>query len=223
MGRDVNGWLSENYSDLLKTVTELSKNDKGDSLVIHESQLFDFDKITEQIFPKNKPESADGICVCGKRIIFTEFKSGFVKKINKSNYDEHRVKCPDDQSKTCELYTKLFFKEQEKENQLLKNSLYLKGIESYITLTRHIMPVCKDDGVEKEPRLVYCVVIDDPVEVGEAIQLELARKTEHSNQVVSVKQSLHRLKKNAQKDYYYDELEVFTPNSYKQYLDKYNH
>jgi len=223
MGRDVNTWLSENYRDYLKSVSELSKNDRGEALVKDEHQLYDFDQITAHIFPKNMPESSDGICVCGKRIIFTEFKSGFKKKIRRKNYKNHLMECPYEEGKTCEPYRDLFFDRQNQETDALKTSLYLKGIESYITLTRNIMPECIDDGQPGQHRLLYCGVVDDPVAVGEAIRMDLAGKTQNDNQVLSVKQSLDRLKNNSKKSYYFDELEVFTPMGFKRYLDKYDH
>ena len=84
--KDIKSYLTDKYDAYLESVSELSKNDKGKVLVDDERKLYNFDKITEVIFPGNKPESADAIYATNKRIFLVEFKSGFKKKITKKKF-----------------------------------------------------------------------------------------------------------------------------------------
>lgn len=223
--KDVAEYLSRVYERELESVTELSESGKGISLVNDERQMYNFDKITEQISGKHEaPNSADAMLVTNRQILFTEFKSGFVKKINKKNFDYKRMDCPDEPSKTCKPYADLFIEKQNMENEQLLDSLKLKAIESYTTLEKQILPLCKDKTIGKAVRCVYGVVIDVPNDKEEDILNQLAelKDEESENAIAQIRQSLRRLSGNKcvnNETYLYDEIKVFSPYEFKKYLD----
>lgn len=222
VAKDVKLYLANNYDVYLEPVSELSKSDSGKILVNDERKLYNFDKITEKFYPYNKPESADAIYATDKRIILVEYKSGFKKKITKSNFDKKRMSCPDDEDKEkyCEHYANLFFKNQEQEDNVLKKSLQMKAVESYMTLMKEIVFKSKPGETELKQSLLYCVVIDDSVERMEDILNMSANIKSDTNIIARVRDSLGRFRKNSNKDYYYDNIEVFTPNEFKKFMDQ---
>lgn len=218
--KDIKSYLAENYSVYLEPVSELSKSAKGKVLVKDERKLYNFDKITEDLFPGNKPESADAIYATNKRVFLVEYKSGFKKKITKGNFDKKRMSCYDDEEKYCEEYAKLFFKNQEKEDEVLKKSLQLKAVESYMTLMKEIVSNSEVDEPGTKKSLIYCVVIDDYVESMEDALNALAKKKSDTNAIEDVRKSLSRFRKNKDKEYYYDDIMVLSPYEFKGFMDQ---
>ena len=223
--KDVAEYLSRVHERKLESVTELSESGKGISLVNDERQMYNFDKITEMISGKREaPNSADAMLVTNRQILFTEFKSGFVKKINKRNFDYKRMDCPDKPSIICRPYANLFIENQNMENEQLLDSLKLKAIESYVTLEKQILPLCEEKIIGKALRCVFGVVIDVPNDKEEDILNELAevKDDESENTIAQIRQSLKRLSGNKctnGETYLYDEIKVFSPYEFKKYLD----
>ncbi|MBR5598294.1 MAG: hypothetical protein IKW30_12960 [Lachnospiraceae bacterium] len=216
--KDIKSYLLNNYSNYLETISEMSKSDNGESLVNDERKLYNFDKITEEIYTNKTPESADSLYVSDKRVYFVEYKSGFKKRITKDNFDKKQMLCYKDNQTYCEEYGKLFFKNQKREDKILRNSIQFKAIESYMTFMEEIMPKSEDDG--KGKKLVYCVVVDDYVENMEDILNGLAGKSSETNTITSMRQSLSRFGKTPKKNYYYDEINVFSPYEFKKFVTK---
>lgn len=218
VAKDVKSYLVSNCDEYLETISELSRSDAGKVLVKDERKLYNYDKVTKEFYSTKTPDSVDAIYATNRKVFFVEFKSGFKKKISKENFDKSLMTCPDDDVKYCKAYATLFFKIQEKENEILRYSIHMKAIESYMTFIKEIEPNSQDD--EKTKLLVFCVVIDDYVESMEDILTGLAKKPSDTNTITSLRQSLSRFRKNGRKDYYYDEINVFSPHEFKVFIDK---
>lgn len=218
VSKDVKSYLMDNYADCHDKVSDLSKSGDDKVLVEDERRLFNFDRITKTIYQKKYPESADAIYATDKKIFFVEYKCGFKKKINQENFDKSLMMCPDDNEKYCKEYANLFIKMKKKESEILRHSIHMKAIESYMTFFKEIEPNSQEDNKAKS--LIYCVVVDDYVESMEDILTDLAEKTSQNNTITSLRQSLSRFVKNGRKDYYYDEINVFSPYEFKRFLDK---
>lgn len=216
--KDVSSYLVKNYEDYLETISNLSMSDKGRVLVEDGHKLYNYDKITEVLYPIKTPDSADAIYATDKKVFFVEYKSGFIKKINENNFDKSLMTCPDDEEKYCEPYAKLFFKKQKKETEILYHSIHMKAVESYMTLMKAIEPNCEQDDTQKI--LIFCVVVDDYIENMEDILSGLANKPSDTNTITSLRQSLSRFCKTEGKDYYYDEIKVLSPYEFKIFVNK---
>lgn len=214
--KDIKAHLADRYSEYLDTISNMSKSDNGIVLVKDERELYNFDKITEVLYQKNTPESADSIYASKRKIYFVEYKSGFKKKISKDNFKKESMTCPDDKEKYCEPFANLFFKNQKNEDKVLRHSIYMKAIESYVTFMNEIEPNSDEDGTKKT--LVFCVVVDDYVESMEDILTGLAKKPSDTNTMTALRQSLSRLHKTSHKDYYYDEIKVLSPYEFKNFV-----
>lgn len=214
--KDIKSHLSDKYIECLDTISNMSKSDNGKTLVQDERQLYNFDKITEFLYGNPHPESVDSIYASERKIYFVEYKSGFKKKVSKENFKKESMSCPDEEGKYCEPFAKLFFKNQRNEDKILYYSIHMKAIESYMTFINEIEPKSDEDGTRKN--LVLCVVIDDYVESMEDILTGLAKKVSKTNYMTSLRQSLARFHKNSKKDYYYDEIKVFSPYEFKKFV-----
>ena len=113
--KDVRTYLINNYSEYFDTITDMSKSDSGKCLVRDERKLYNFDKITRELYEIKTPESADSIYASDRKVFFVEYKSGFKKRITKGNFDRKLMSCYEDNEKYCEAYATLFFKNQNAE------------------------------------------------------------------------------------------------------------
>ena len=214
--------LNDKYNDLIKTITILSKPDKGDSLVTSEQEFYDFDMICERIFgEKNCPTSADCLYVTENEITLIEFKSGFYDKMSKDNYEPELLRCRKfyEENYECIEYKKLLKKKYKKERKILKDSLKLKAIESYVTLEKKMLGLNNTDNNRNEIEIKYIVVIDGNSEdIIENILLDLThintktKKSKNVNVFDSVRDSLKRyeLKHDSLGNkYLYDDIKVY--------------
>lgn len=218
--KDIESYLASNYSDYRKTVSELSRSDEGKVLVKDERKLYCFDDITEALYPQKTPDSVDAVYATNKKVFFVEYKSGFKKKISKSNFNKKLMSCYDDEEKYCEAYAKLFFKNQKNEDEILRHSIHFKAVESYITFIKEIIPKCEEDESQRSKLLIYCVVIDDYVENMEDILNDLAKKSSETNTMESIRKSLSRFRKAENKDYYYDDIKVLSPHEFIELMNQ---
>lgn len=214
--KDIKSYLFNNYSNYLESISDMSKSDNDKCLVNDERKLYNFDKITKEIYDKKTPESADSLYASDKKIYFVEYKSGFKKRITKDNFDRKQMLCYRDNKTYCEEFAKLFLKNQKNEDKILRNSIQFKAVESYMTFMEEIASKSEDDTKSKS--LIYCVVVDDYVENMEDILNGLAKKTSETNTITSLKQALSRFRKNQSKNYYYDEIKVFSPYEFKEFV-----
>ncbi len=217
--KDVKAHLADKFADYLEPVSELSKSDGEKVLVRDERKLYNFDKITEKLYPTYTPESADAVFATDREVFFVEFKSGFHKKISKENFDKKYMSCYDNPEKYCEGYAKLFLKNQRNEDKILRHSLHMKAIEGYMTFMQEIVPESDEDKKQGDKYLTYCVVVDDYVEHMEDILNDLAKKTSETNLIEDLRKSLSRFRKSKAKDYYYDYIEVLSPCGFVDFMN----
>ena len=226
--KDIGSYMSAAYNVDLKSITELSESKKGISLISDERKLYDYDEITKRLHNYVKyPTSADSVLVKGKLVAFVEFKSGFKKKITKKNFQLNKLTCPYDKKKEwiCKEYGKMLLDKLDLESEELLDSIKMKAAESYITLEKKIVPHCEDIAYGKKIQLLYWVVVDyedSAIDVLEDTLTELGKTSAEDNPISDIKKSLDRFV--GQKDvnnqgYYYDEIEVFTPENFVRKLD----
>ena len=130
-------FLEQNFSK--KTYTELSASQNKSLIQSSKCEAYDFDEITEYIFPQNKPSSADAILLDKNRIYFIEFKSGFHRKMSRTSFDRTQCRCEkiDD---ICDDYANLMKRNLENIESELKSNLFQKTAESRWTLEYHLLP-----------------------------------------------------------------------------------
>ena len=71
-------FLEQNFSP--KTYTELSANQNKSLIQSPKCEAYDFDEITEYIFPQNKPSSADAILLDKKEYTLSSSKVDSTEK-----------------------------------------------------------------------------------------------------------------------------------------------
>lgn len=217
--KDVQAYAISNWGDFLSPVTELSKNDKGVSLVQSPVQLYNFDGICKSLFAQgNAPTSADGLEFSGRTVEFVEFKSGFKQRITKHNFDPVQGQCPDPNvNRVCEDYWKLFFKNQKTNIRVLTSSIRHKAVESYVTLEKQVLPRCQDAGTSIPLKLVV-VIDEDEIDSMEDTYSELAGSTDaEDNHFSAIRNALRRLVNQRDANgnaYFYDRIEVLSVQDY---------
>lgn len=213
----------EHWGGYKTSVTDASKNNKGESLVESKLEVYNFDEICKSLFTGgNVPASADGIQFSKNIIQLIEFKSGFKQKVTKEKFDIEKGKCKET-NMVCEYYWSLFWENQDRKISELIESVRLKAIESYMLLEKHLFPICRDNDSGKESRLIFTVVVDeDGIDGIEDALAELSKtEPETNNTLISIKQALKRLsnQKDCQGvDYLYDEIEVLTAKDFENQL-----
>lgn len=200
------------------TVTKLSKPDKGKSLVKSKFEMYNFDAIVRFESNPEQPSSVDGIYFLNGNLHLVEFKTGFYQKIRKGrfDFDEEEAKCPHINS-ICDDYWKQFTDRQDRELDILYNSLKLKALESYLFLEKKIGFIKSklDSG-----NLILNIVID--ANGIDGMEAELAELANSNDPIANVQSSMHRFKN--QKDinqniYYYDEINVYSGEGYSQIIN----
>ena len=211
-----------NWDTYKTSIAIASKNERGQALVECEDDIYNFDEICKSIFNSNNiSTSADGILFEGKNIELIEFKSGFKQRITKKAFNEEKGKCKKTTPEIiCDDYWNLFWDNQERKIRELTDSIKLKAVESYITLEKHLFPICNDDIEGNSFRIIFTVVVDEDGADGiEEILAEASGSNpETNNQLISLKQSLRRFsnitdcKGNA---YLFDEIRVLTAKDFQ--------
>lgn len=198
------------------TVTKLSKPKKGKSLVISKFEMFNFDAIMRYESNPEQPSSVDGIYFLNGNLHLVEFKTGFYQKIRKgrSDFDKENAKCPHTKS-ICEDYWKQFTDRQDKERDILYDSLKLKALETYLFLEKKIGFIKNKSDPGK---VILNIVIDENGIDG----LELGLSELSDDPKTSVKDSMHRFKN--QKDinqniYCYDEINVYSGEGFSNIIN----
>lgn len=200
------------------TVTKLSKSDKGKSLVKSKFEMYNFDAIVRFESNPVQPSSVDGIYFLNGNLHLVEFKTGFYQKIRKGrfDFDEEEAKCPHINS-ICEDYWKQFTERQDREIDILYDSLKLKALETYLFLEKKIGFIKSklDSG-----NVILNIVID--ANGIDGMEAELAELANSNDPIANVQSSMHRFKN--QKDinqniYYYDEINVYSGEGYSQIIN----
>jgi len=223
ISKDLKSYAASSWSSFIDDITTISKDSrKGISLIEDETEIYNFDKICFSVFGENIPTSVDGIMLTDNAIEFVEFKSGFKHKIQKDNLDPEKKLCKVIGNKYCTWYWDLFFKNRDMEIKELISSIRFKGLESYLTLEKKVLPHC--DELQGKPLLLkYIVVIDgDGVEGIEDSLAEVAGKEESTaNSCSQIKDALKRITRQTDAEgntYCYDEVEVMSAFDFKNKL-----
>ena len=215
---DLQQYANGNWGKNIKTISEISRF--GDECMVEsDGEMYCFDDIVSDIFPEDsKPASVDGISFEKNAVYLFEFKTGFYDRININNLDAEKAKC-DKTGSVCGEYWRLFGKNRDQEKRMLRDSIRMKAIESYITLEKKIFPKCEKVNGSLS-KIVYWVVIDsEPVNAEEDILGSLTEKgTPLSNEHEKIRQALKRFKLQKDEygaDYYYDEIKVLSASEFK--------
>jgi hypothetical protein len=216
---------AEEYLDSLwkkykSTIADISKSDDGSFGIDSDIEGWNFDKISDSFFPKQHAYSADGIFLRSKRICFVEFKSGFEKLINESNFNPSLTVCPKISGQPCEDYGELLKERDRYKNKELQENIQLKAVESFHTFKNLMCPsIDKQTENTTECLLVFYAVID-----GENSENEIYEKigadmggvdVSDTNYFAKLKSCLIRFRK---PDLWYDEIDVL---SVGQFLNKF--
>lgn len=206
-----------------KTVSEISASNNAKSLVASEQKMYCFDDICKDIFgAQSLPASADGLVFRPKYIELVEFKSGFKEKISKANFDLEKAKC-EIKGAICSDYWTQFNKARKLEKGDLVSSLYMKAVESFITLDQRIFPHC-EDMPDKQLRIKYTIVIDaEETDTIDDLMAGLAgKKSSSESMYTKIRKAVSKLCNQTDKygqSYFYDMIEVVSAEEYQKRLN----
>lgn len=234
---DIEEFVSSNWENYKETIKIVSMDKKKNTpLVDSTKMIYNFDKINEDLYTekKNNPTSVDGILLKENEIIFVEFKSGFKKRITRSNFDRSKMTCPKTK-KYCNEYAELFFRLQGKDTKELINSIKFKAIESYITFEKKVFPKCTSENCKKFNINLIVVIDEEQVDYYESTLLNLTNNCtknkddnckddncKDDNCYISIGDALRRFKSKKDingKDYFYDEIKILSASDFVNYLD----
>lgn len=233
MGADNNGErLVDPCDKLLASISDLSKSDEknSDPLVESNEKIYNFDKITQGLFPNDKlPASCDGMRIHVDAIELIEFKQGFRRLADKiQNFNPKAIKCPC-KCGPLDSCVKVLKNQFVLEKKNLISSLHAKAAESYITLTKHILgnqKILADncltlDGADK--KIYLTIVIDGPID--DAVIDTHEELAEKSSEAETISKELHRglskFKCKCQAGdvaYCYDDIYVMSPADFQKTL-----
>lgn len=212
-------FLSERFRT--KSYRELSANSKGSLIESEKEEAYDFDEITEYIFPKNKPTSADAILIKNRNIFLIEFKSGFERKLSVENIASKECQC-EETGHACEKYSVLLKGNLKNIERELKANLFQKAAESRWVLEYHLLPEVLKESEHTEFRVSYIIVTDkvkeNPVDAMEQILDESANIHRKDNFYERMEASVKRLYCESRfgKKAFYHKVEVCSVQEFQQ-------
>lgn len=214
-------YLNSLWGKYRSIVAVISKSDDGSFCIDSDIEGWNFDKISDTFFSKQQAYSADGIFLRPKRICFVEFKSGFEKLVNESNFNPALTICPQISGQPCEDYGKLLKERDRYKNKELQENIQLKAMESFHTFEKLMCPNIEEQiETTAEYLLVFYAVID-----GENSENEIYEKigadmggvdVSETNYFAKLKSCLIRFRKPG---LWYDEVDVL---SVGQFLNKFS-
>ena len=214
-------YLNTSWKKYRSTVSVISKSDDDSFCVESDIEGWIFDKISDSFYPKQHAYSADGIFIKPKRICFVEFKSGFERLINDSNFNPSLVKCPKIKDEPCEAFGNLLKERDRYKNKELQENIQLKATESFHTFERQIKPqINEQKKSKKEYLLTFYAVIDgknSENEIYEKIGSDMGGvDVSETNYFSKLQSCLIRFRK---PNLWYDEVDVLTVD---QFLSKFS-
>ena len=227
-GKDVDGFFSLYQNDVYyKPFRELSQSkldDPSTFLVESSEKAYSLDDIKASLIKKGNLRSADALYIRsrGRRstIFLIEFKKGFLKKINKTNFDPGLWKCTEHgESESCDTGAEYFKKYLKITKKELKLSLFMKLSESFILLQNAICPRCQDAA--KEYDVVYLAVVDgvneDPLDTMQDGLNGLACESDDNNTISSLKKGIkdYILTDNTGQKILYDNADVLLKEEFE--------
>ena len=226
MERDtIKAYAVQHWKGHLHSVSDLSRRSgRGNDqpLVDDATLLYSFDAMSAAPYPENlRPTSVDAFYFTRCGFGFVEFKSGFVPKITRDNFDRSKATCP--QIKThqyvCDDYWTLFWEKQKRERTILIDSLMLKAIESYITFEKMLFRQAEHLDVQDAHKKLTIVIDVEPVKDTYDFLTELAEVDPCPSCKRSIGAALNRLQKHDNGcHYFYDEICVVSAEEFKAIL-----
>ncbi|GEM_PF-4685970 len=204
-----------------ETFKELSREKNGarEPLVDSTGLGYNFDDISKNLFMSEKLKSADAIVIKEKTICVIEFKKGYKKRINSTNFDKSKWICPSTKA-YCEDGAGYFLKYQQLTTKEMNLSIRMKAIESFITLEKFIFPYCSTTNSDYKIKFLAVIdaVNDIPLDIYEYQLCELGNSAGKSteNAVESLKKGLSKyIKKDRDGvDLLYDSVDVYTKEQF---------
>ncbi len=203
----------------------MAQEERSKSLVVDDNtRLYSFDAISADFYPEDvRPTSADALYFTKKGIGFVEFKTGFVQKISKVNFDRSKAKCSKitHEEYVCKDYWDIFKKKQDHEQKILVEALRLKAIESYITLEKKLLPRTKFQADLKKIHKCLTIVIDmEPVaNMHENLSALAGVSTDDDAPKQKIAAALQRLKcRGEEHPFFYDEICVMSASEFKNFV-----
>lgn len=210
---DLKKYADINWADYIDVFTNLSKNDKGNSLLESNCSGFNFDEIVADKINWNHYQfsSVDAICFSEKSILLIEFKSGLKDIMHTKEYylEEN---CVNDQTKKCNEYGKTLYDREKFFRDSIYRGLRIKGLESKLLLEKYIFPLC--EVADREYSIKYVVVVDaTSIDKEQEILLELSGENNDSNVISAVYKALQRYKaKKDMTEFCFDDVKVVSKN-----------
>lgn len=215
--KDVQSYATNNWSQFLKPISELSKTGKGTSLVESSEELYSFDDICKSFYKNKKvPTSADALRVTNRTVEFVEFKSGFEQKISKNNFDLEKGTCTI-LGGICKDFWSCFSNLQKANRKELIYAIRIKALESYITLEKQILPLCQDTTADVRLKLIIVVDVDAVDGMEDTLSDLAVKEPPEGNSISDVRKALLRLINlhDAENNtYLYDCIEVLSAQDY---------
>ena len=224
LNTSVESFFQSNYPEYLSKISEVSRSDNGAFFVDSNVPAWDFDKITQNIFKKNPPDSSDCILLSGKDIYFVEFKSGLDKLVDWKNFDPNKVVCKVLGDRPCVKLGTLLRQRDDYKEDALRQNIQLKASDSYRTFERNIISKMLqiDSGKSYNYRLHFVAVVDcEDIEndVFEDIMSQMS-ETLHVPETNHVSKIRSCLKRYARPDIWYDDVNVFGVQEFLDFLKK---
>lgn len=215
--KDVQSYATNNWSQFLKPISELSKSGDGASLVDSSVELYCFDDICKSLYENKKvPTSADALRVADRMVELVEFKSGFKQRITKNNFDSEKG-CCEALGEVCEDFWNKFFELQKANKAELIYIIRLKALESYITLEKQILPLCQDTTADVKLKLIVVIDVDAVDSLEDTLSGLAVKEPPEGNSISDVRKALLRLINlhDAENNtYLYDCIEVLSAQDY---------
>lgn len=221
---DVKTYLNAELGEHISSISAVSSSDNGNILVDSGKQVYSFDKIKDQLYTgqANRPSSVDALYFIDDTLELVEFKSGFKKTITTDTFDPQKAKCEyNDQGITCKYLLKWSKIINKSQDEVLKQKLKLKAIESYLILDKKIFSECDTHPSKVALKIVIdCNGVDAIDELAKT-QGNLARNGNESI-VDRLEKMLKPYIKKQTSDYFYSQIDVMYDQSFKEYIEKEN-
>lgn len=217
--QDIVDYLEKNHHCFLESFKELSYDSENEKSLIddEEHKAYSFDKLSNELTKPKKYASVDCILPKKSSVFFIEFKTGFNRSID---IDETKLACPDDKTKKCFEYGKLWKRYNKRSLEILNMSMSAKAVESFLIVDKYILPQCPASEKTYKLHLVAVTDINEaPLDSFEDMQSNLAKlPTPCTNRIDDLRKSLKQYGASAKVNdecLLYDEIQVITAEEFK--------
>lgn len=216
---EVERFLENNQFKKQSYDTLSANNEKLGMITSDKREAYSFDEITEYIFPRNKPASADALLIKNRKLFLIEFKRGFERV-----FSEQKEYLCEDTGDRCPRYEKISKNNLKNIEKELKANLFQKAAESRWILEQHLLPEIYKGSIPPEFRVYYVIVTDkikeNPVDAMEQIMDEWAQIHRENNFYERMEASVKRLYCESRfgKKAFYDRVEVYSVQEFEELI-----